>query len=87
MGAGILGWLFGSTGKVSYLFRVGFSWLFFSSLPFQSPAKAGNQEERIHWRTWEEPKSILVLGKVTALGARWTQQDSVSDCRKNSITP
>jgi len=39
------------------------------SLPFQSPAKAGNQEEGLHCRTGEELESISVLGKVTALGA------------------
>lgn len=40
------------------------------SLPFQSPAKAGNWEEGLHYRTGEGFKSILVLGKVTALGTK-----------------
>lgn len=73
MGAGILHRVFANVGRVSYLFRMGFSRFFFSS-PFQSPAKAGIQEERIHCRTWKELNSILVLDKVTTLVARWTQQ-------------
>lgn len=75
MGAGILNWVFGDVGRVSHLFHVGFSQFFlsfFSSSNLQQ--KLQTRKKKIHFRTWEEFKSILVLGKVTALGARWTQQ-------------
>lgn len=54
MGAGILGWVFGSTGRVSYLFGVGFSWLFFS---FLSPS---NLQQKLGTRKKE---SIVELRK------------------------
>lgn len=38
-------------------------WGFLGSFsPFQSPAKAGIQEERIHCRTWEELKEYFGSG-------------------------
>lgn len=53
MGAGILHRVFANVGRVSYLFRMGFSRFFFSSLPSNLQQKLGSRKK----------ESIVELGR------------------------
>lgn len=61
--------------EVSCLFRKEFSWLFSSYLsPSNLQQKLGTRKKEFIVELEKNLKSILVLDKITALGARWIEQ-------------